>query len=78
MVQARRLIGERRIALAVDGAIKLDHVERLAALGADVIVTGSAVFEGDDASGNVGRLVAAAARGAGGRARPREPSVSMP
>jgi ribulose-phosphate 3-epimerase len=78
MGQARRLIGDRRIALAVDGAIKLEHVERLAAQGADVIVTGSAVFQGDDAAGNVARLVAAAARGAARRARPREPSVSMP
>ncbi len=33
--------------LEVDGGIKMENVERIAALGANVIVAGSAVFKGD-------------------------------
>jgi ribulose-phosphate 3-epimerase len=68
--EARRLLGDRRIALAVDGGVTVGHVERVAALGADLIVTGSAVFEGGDVSGNLARLSAAAAQGARRRTAP--------
>ena len=43
---ARRLIGAREIVLAVDGGITKDNIGRVAALGVDLIVSGSAVFDG--------------------------------
>jgi ribulose-phosphate 3-epimerase len=43
---------ERRIALGVDGGVTLANVASLAGLGLDVIVTGSAVFDGHAAEQN--------------------------
>ena len=37
----------------VDGAIKKDNVVRVAEMGPDVIITGSAVFDGKDPAGNL-------------------------
>lgn len=37
----------------VDGAIKKDNIAQVAAMAPDVIVTGSAVFDGIDAAGNL-------------------------
>lgn len=39
------------IILEVDGGIKLDNVEKLVELGADLIVIGSAIFKSDDLEG---------------------------
>lgn len=41
------------VLIFVDGAIKKDNVARVAAMGPDVIVAGSAVFDGKDPAGNV-------------------------
>jgi ribulose-phosphate 3-epimerase len=41
------------VVIFVDGAVKKDNVAQVAAMGADVIVTGSAVFDGKDPAGNV-------------------------
>jgi len=41
------------ILVFVDGAIKKDNVARVAAMEPDVIITGSAVFDGKDAAGNL-------------------------
>lgn len=41
------------IVIFVDGAIKKDNVAQVATMGPDVIVTGSAVFDGKDPAGNV-------------------------
>ena len=53
--QARRLIAAsgRRILLGVDGGVTRDNVARVAGLGADVVVTGSAVFDGRAAAENL-------------------------
>lgn len=56
--EARALLGHRDVLLSVDGAITADVVPALIDAGADVIVVGSAIFDGGDASANVRRLVA--------------------
>jgi ribulose-phosphate 3-epimerase len=43
---------KRDILVCLDGGITRDNVADAARMGADVIVTGSAVFDGKDASGN--------------------------
>lgn len=43
----RRMIGDRPIALEVDGGIKPDTARHVVAAGADVLVAGSAVFDSD-------------------------------
>lgn len=52
---ARELIARsgRSIALGVDGGVTRDNIAAVAGLGADVIVTGSAVFDGRDAAANL-------------------------
>ena len=61
---ARELIGDREIALAVDGGITKENAEHIASLGVDVIVTGSAVFDGVAPADNARRMLDAV-RGAG-------------
>jgi len=43
----------REILLAVDGGITKRNFAKIATIGADIVVTGSAVFEGDDPAGNI-------------------------
>jgi ribulose-phosphate 3-epimerase len=52
--QARRLIeaSGRGILLGIDGGVTRGNIESVAALGADIVVTGSAVFDGGDAAAN--------------------------
>jgi ribulose-phosphate 3-epimerase len=54
VAQARRLIeaSGRRIALGVDGGITRDNVGHAASLGVDLIVSGSAIYDGRDAAAN--------------------------
>ncbi|HEY1370756.1 MAG TPA: ribulose-phosphate 3-epimerase [Gaiellaceae bacterium] len=52
LAEARSLIEGREIVLAVDGGITKENVGRVAALGVDLIVTGSAVYDGVDPEGN--------------------------
>lgn len=40
------------VLIFVDGAIKKDNIAEVAAMGPDVIITGSAVFDGRDPAGN--------------------------
>jgi ribulose-phosphate 3-epimerase len=61
---ARELIGDREIALAVDGGITKENAEHVASLGVDVVVTGSAVFDGVAPADNARRMLDAV-RGAG-------------
>jgi len=52
--RARSLIeaSGRRILLGVDGGVTHDNVGRIAAMGVDLIVSGSAIFDGRAAAGN--------------------------
>ncbi len=52
IAEARSLAGERELVLAVDGGITKANVEHVGSMGVDLIVTGSAVYDGIDASGN--------------------------
>jgi ribulose-phosphate 3-epimerase len=53
--EARRLIREsgKPILLGIDGGVTKQNIRQVAAMGPDVIVTGSAVFDGTDPSANV-------------------------
>jgi ribulose-phosphate 3-epimerase len=53
----------RSILVGVDGGVRRDNVEEVAAMGADIIVTGSAVFDGKAPLENA-RFMIEAARGA--------------
>jgi ribulose-phosphate 3-epimerase len=63
---ARKLIdlSGRGAMLGVDGGVTRDNVSAIAAMGVDMIVAGSAVFDGGDAAANLGRLLAGVGRGA--------------
>jgi ribulose-phosphate 3-epimerase len=65
IASARRLLDGAggRVLLAVDGGITRDNVGRLAGTGVDVVVTGSAVFDGKAPAENA-RTMMAALRGA--------------
>ena len=43
---------KRDILIGVDGGVTRDNMDEVARMGADIIVTGSAVFDGKDAAGN--------------------------
>jgi ribulose-phosphate 3-epimerase len=51
LIEARDLIGDRPIAVGVDGGITRANFEDVASLGANIVVTGSAVFEGGNPAG---------------------------
>jgi len=57
----------RDILIGVDGGIKKGNIADVAAMGAELIVTGSAVFDGKDPAGNAAFMMAEAKKGAGGR-----------
>jgi ribulose-phosphate 3-epimerase len=67
--RARRLIDDsgREILLGVDGGVTRANIEHVAGLGADIIVSGSAIFDGRDAVANAAFMLDRV-RGAGGRA----------
>ena len=44
--RAREMIGDREILLEVDGGITRANIEHIATLGADLIVSGSAIYDG--------------------------------
>ncbi len=63
--RARRLIESsgRAIALGVDGGVTHANVDRIATMGADIIVSGSAIFDGGDVAANATTLLDAVASG---------------
>jgi ribulose-phosphate 3-epimerase len=56
----RALIGDRPIDLEVDGGVSVDNIKTITDAGANVVVAGSAVFNGDDYSATISALRAAA------------------
>jgi ribulose-phosphate 3-epimerase len=52
VAEARALVAGREIVVAVDGGITKANVERVASLGVDLIVAGSAVYDGVSAGDN--------------------------
>jgi ribulose-phosphate 3-epimerase len=62
-VRERIAAAGRDVLLCIDGGVKRDNAAEIAALGADLVVTGSAVFDGKDAAGNA-RFLLDAVRGA--------------
>jgi ribulose-phosphate 3-epimerase len=71
LTQARKLIGERPIAVGVDGGVTRENAARVAALGPDIVVAGSAIFDGGDAAENAKAFVASV-RGTRGKAHELE------
>ena len=66
IVRVRRMIGARAIRIEVDGGITPETTPLVVGAGANVLVAGSAVFEGGPAAyaGNIAAIRAAASRGA--------------
>jgi ribulose-phosphate 3-epimerase len=61
------MIGDRAIALALDGGVTRANIGEIASFGPDLIVAGSAVFDGGDVSDNLGRMIAELARAGAAR-----------
>jgi len=62
---ARALLGDRDVILAVDGGITRANVGDLQPLGVDLVVAGSAVFDGGDATANARSMLEALRHGQG-------------
>ena len=63
--QVRQLIDEsgRDIRLEIDGGVKVDNIEEIAACGVDTFVAGSAIFNTDDYQATVSQMKANAEKG---------------
>jgi ribulose-phosphate 3-epimerase len=57
--RARNLIAGsgRRILLGVDGGVTKANIGRIAALGTDIVVSGSAIFDGGDVQANLSTML---------------------
>jgi ribulose-phosphate 3-epimerase len=66
LAAVRKLIelSGKSIMLGVDGGVTSENIGAVAAMGVDLIVTGSAVFDGGDAAANLRHLRAGVTRGA--------------
>ena len=53
----------RTVLVGVDGGVTRENAGSIAAMGVDLIVAGSAVFDGGDARANLGSLLAGVGRG---------------
>ncbi len=65
LAEARALVKDREIVVATDGGITKANAERVSALGVDLIVAGSAVFDSAPAADNARALLQAARDGRG-------------
>ena len=54
--EARELMGSREIAIGVDGGITQENIAEVASLGCDLIVAGSAVYDGGSPTANAEQL----------------------
>jgi ribulose-phosphate 3-epimerase len=63
LARARELIAAsgRQILLGVDGGVTRNNIQRVAAMGADIIVSGSAIFDGGDVRANASLMLEALA-----------------
>jgi ribulose-phosphate 3-epimerase len=52
VAETRKLIGNRDVILGVDGGVTKSNIEHVASLGADLIVSGSAIYDGAAAAAN--------------------------
>jgi len=62
LAELRGLIDGRDILIALDGGITRDNISEAAAMGADVVVTGSAVFDGRAVEANARAMLEALSR----------------
>jgi ribulose-phosphate 3-epimerase len=62
LAEARALVDGREIVIAVDGGITKANVEHVASLGVDLIVTGSAVYDGIAPADNARAMLEAVRR----------------
>lgn len=64
--QVRQLIDEsgRDIRLEIDGGVKIDNIEEIAACGVDTFVAGSAIFNTNDYQATISQMKANAEKGA--------------
>lgn len=62
LAQARALVADRAILIGVDGGVTRENVDRVVALGPDVVVAGSAIFDGVAPADNARALKDALAR----------------
>lgn len=53
------LVAGRQIMIGVDGGVTLRNATEVASWGADIVVSGSAIFDGNDAPGNLGAMLTA-------------------
>ena len=74
--RVRRLVEDsgQNILIAVDGGITRQNIGEVTRLGPDLIVTGSAVFDGRDPVGNARFMLEAVAKAVGGEDRRPAPS----
>jgi ribulose-phosphate 3-epimerase len=56
IARAARSVSERGLDVEVDGGIKLERLEEVVAAGADILVAGSAIFDGVDAPAAARRM----------------------
>jgi ribulose-phosphate 3-epimerase len=54
---ARELIGDREVVLGIDGGVSKANIEYVAGLHPDLVVSGSAIFDGTNAGDNVRYMV---------------------
>lgn len=81
LVRVRRLVDERgsSVDIEVDGGVKLTNLEETVKTGVDIVVAGSAIYDGVDASAAARRFRTELDRLEGGRSRPdAEQSGSKP
>jgi ribulose-phosphate 3-epimerase len=62
LARARELVGGRDALLAIDGGVNRDNIQEVVATGPDLVVAGSAIFDGTDAGANARDLQLAAQR----------------
>jgi ribulose-phosphate 3-epimerase len=78
LAAARALLAGREVVLAVDGGITKENVGHVASLGVDLIVAGSAVFDGGAVAENASFLAEMVGSARGGGERPPARSSGTP